>query len=312
MTAKLLVSFLIPVFNGERHIGNALESVLAQDYSNFEVIVVDDGSTDGTAGILQGFKRHSGFKIVTNRKNQGIVGALNRGLTHCTGDLVARLDADDITSPDRLSVQVDLFDGNPSLVLSAGAYERVSPTGKRIKIGAPPMSHGAMFVALLGSNRINHSTATFRRSIAHALGGYRAEWSLVEDYDLWLRLLRVGSYAGTDKLIARTVNDPAGLSLTSSTRQATLMESRRRQEVTSLANEYGKGSTDPLRLLSTAIVAAAADTRRRQLPSKGAETQIRRELARAAAGQSRWRRQYEVIRTLTRVRANALAAAVKG
>jgi glycosyltransferase involved in cell wall biosynthesis len=146
------VSVLLPVYNGGPFIGHALDSVLAQTFSDFEVIVIDDGSTDETADELRKRANDPRIRITRHGQNQGLVASLNDGLAMCSGALVARLDADDSCLPDRLGAQVAAFRDDTKLVLCATDYERVTPDGVVSHRGQPPPTHAALAVALLTGN----------------------------------------------------------------------------------------------------------------------------------------------------------------
>jgi glycosyltransferase involved in cell wall biosynthesis len=189
-----VVSVLMPVFNGGQLVGRAVDSILAQTLTDFELIVIDDGSTDETSAELSDRVGDPRLRVVTHDGNHGLVASLNEGLALCRAELVARLDADDSSSPTRLARQVAVFRTRPQVVLCASAYDRVDPAGRLIRRGVPPRTHAALAVAMLTGNRALHSTAMFRRDAVRDIGGYRDSWFPVEDYDLWLRLLEVGEF----------------------------------------------------------------------------------------------------------------------
>ena len=203
----------MPVFNGELAIRAAIESVLTQTFSALELIVVNDGSTDATAQILdEAAASDPRVRIVTHSENLGLVASLNNGIDHASTDLVARLDADDLAYPTRLARQVAAFEADPDLVLCATGYERVNPNGDVIAQARPPLTHAALAGALLSGNCICHSSVMFQRSAVLAVGGYRSEWFPVEDYDLWLRLIGVGRYVGVTEILVRYLVNPDGVS----------------------------------------------------------------------------------------------------
>src|ERR1700681_359089 len=118
------VTVLMPVFNRERFVGEAIESVIGQDFTEFELLIVDDGSTDRTPQLLREWaRRDSRIVIVTSPVNQGIPTALNAGLRHARAPYVARLDSDDIMMPRRLAAQAAILDTQPDVVLASCAYE---------------------------------------------------------------------------------------------------------------------------------------------------------------------------------------------
>ncbi len=190
-----LVSVLMPVFNGGALVGRAVASIVDQTFADFELVVIDDGSTDETAAELARWADDPRVRVVRHEQNLGLVASLNQGLSLCRGELVARLDADDWSATTRLERQVAVFRSRPEIVLTSSAYDRVDADGRLIRRGVPPRSHAALAVAMLAGTRTQHSTMMFRRDAALAVGGYDASWYPVEDYDLWLRMLDFGEFA---------------------------------------------------------------------------------------------------------------------
>ena len=109
------VSVLMPVFNAERYVGEAIESILCQSFADFEVVVIDDGSTDDSPNILAGLAARDSRLRVLRQGNSGVVAALNRGLKDCRAPLVARMDADDVAHPERLEQQLAFMKANPEI-----------------------------------------------------------------------------------------------------------------------------------------------------------------------------------------------------
>lgn len=191
------VSVLMPVYNAQRYLSEALDSVLAQTYDDFELIAVDDGSTDRSPRILQGYAKRDGRLRVIRRPNRGIVAALNDGLAQSRGELIARMDGDDTCSPARLEKQIALLDGRPDVV-AVGTWATLtdpygSPTGEQ----RPAIDHAAIDATLMqgDGSSIIHATTVIRRGALTAVGGWRAEYNWVEDLDLFLRLAEVGKLA---------------------------------------------------------------------------------------------------------------------
>jgi hypothetical protein len=232
-----LVSVVLPVFNCEEFVAAAVESALSQTGVKFEVVVVDDGSSDGTAEVLARYASDTRLRIVRLPQNLGLTPALNRGVQEARGELIARLDADDLALPGRLAAQVEVFAADPSVVLTACAYDRVLPSGDLVRRAAPPATHGALAMAGWSGNRLCHSAVMFRRSTVLALGGYRVEWYPVEDFDLWLRLLEAGRYRGTSFVGTRYLVNPEGISLQQEQRQLHLVRGRCAEFTTSLLGE---------------------------------------------------------------------------
>jgi hypothetical protein len=181
------VSVVMPVFNAETYLAEAVESVLGQTLSELELVAVDDGSSDGSRAILERFvSADRRVRLVVNEQNQGISGALNRGWRAARAPYIARLDADDVAPRDRLSQQVRFLDTHPSVAVVGGTLITIDTQGRRISTRRFPATNRAIQAALVRWNCFSHPSVTMRRSALEAVGGYR--FRRIEDYDLWLRI----------------------------------------------------------------------------------------------------------------------------
>ncbi len=192
MTPKVTV--LIPVFNREQFVDEAIRSVIEQDFDDFELLLVDDGSTDGTPAVLERWKtRDPRVRVVTSPANLGIPGALNLGLAHARGTYVARLDSDDLMMPRRLAAQAAVLDARPEVSLVSSAIEIVDLDGNHLatRKGDEPQEIMAFllnfFNAVGGGGQV-----MFRLADVVEDGGYARQYPSSEDYDLSVRLLRRG------------------------------------------------------------------------------------------------------------------------
>lgn len=188
---KPKISVLLCVHNGERFVRQALESIYQQTFQDFEVIVVDDGSTDGTPDILQQMK-DARTCIYRNESNLGLTKSLNIGFGFCRGDYIARMDADDVSHPRRFAKQLKFLEENPSC-LAVGSWvgwidEQANQTGT----WNPPVNPDEINERLLSRNAIAHGSAVIRKSALLSAGGYNTEYPYAQDYDLWLRLSEQG------------------------------------------------------------------------------------------------------------------------
>ncbi len=191
---KPRVTVLMPVFNRERFLDEAIESVLGQEFSQLELLIVDDGSTDGTPALLETWARRDARLVVcTLPENQGIPTALNTGLAQARAPYVARLDSDDVMMPGRLAAQAHVLDSRPDVVLVSCAYETMNVDGRSIDTWRGDEPHEAV-VHLLGFYNIvgGGGQVMFRREEVLAEGGYPCAYPSSEDYALWVRLLRRG------------------------------------------------------------------------------------------------------------------------
>src|SRR3954452_9290737 len=149
------VSVVLPVFNGEATIRSAIRSVLKQEYDDFELIVIDDGSTDATTRRLAEIEDRR-VRVLGNDVNLGLGASLNEGLSAATGELIARMDSDDLCHPQRLSRQVAFLDDHAATGLLATARLKVDAQGRHLGVGTPPASHAALWLRLLVGNCISH------------------------------------------------------------------------------------------------------------------------------------------------------------
>ena len=188
------VTVLIPVFNRERFVDEAIRSVIDQDFDDFELLLVDDGSTDGTPNILEAWKqRDPRVVVVRSPTNQGIPGALNLGLAHARGTYVARLDSDDFMMPRRLAEQAAVLDARSEVALVSCAYDIIDIEGNHLRTWKGDEPHEVAVFLLNFFNVIGGGgQVMFRLAEVREEGGYSPEFSTSDDYDLWVRLLRRG------------------------------------------------------------------------------------------------------------------------
>lgn len=184
-----LISVLLPVLNGMPYLPLAVESILNQTLPHFELIVVNNGSTDETSEYLHALSDPR-VRIV-EMPQQGLVAALNRGLSECRAPFIARMDADDIAHSDRLALQVSVFDARPSVALCVGNADLIDGAGQPLGAYRGHTDRREILRRrLLGSavgKPIIHPTASLRKSALEEVGWYR-NFAAAEDRDLWLRI----------------------------------------------------------------------------------------------------------------------------
>ena len=185
---KGLVSVIMPVFNREHYVGDALDSILAQTYTNIEIIVVNDGSTDGSLDVLEDYRnRFSDKLLLINQKNQGQVVARNNGIAACSGEFIAFLDSDDLWLPEKLEKQIPLFDDNIGLVYSA--VYNVSDNGEIIDITyCNERVRGNAYDQMLTGNKMTGGTVVLSRVAVIEVGLFDQSLSAAENWDLWIRV----------------------------------------------------------------------------------------------------------------------------
>ena len=184
------ISVVLPVRNGERFLREAVDSVLAQTVEDFELIVVDDGSTDSTRAIVRGYDDPR-LRLL-ERPPEGLVPALDAGLGAARAPLIARMDADDVSAPHRLERQRLRIEASPRCGMVATWSRVLDEHGREVRIEVLPLDPGDLARRLLLRNPFRHGSTLLRREAVDAVGGYRDDYGHSEDYDLWVRLVRAG------------------------------------------------------------------------------------------------------------------------
>jgi glycosyltransferase involved in cell wall biosynthesis len=206
------VSVLLPAFNAKAWIGEAIASILAQTLSNLELIVIDDGSTDGTADVIRGF---DDTRVRLLRvPNQGMAAALNRALALAGAPLAARQDADDVSEPGRLKAQVAFLDAHPRAALVGTNYTIIDEQGATVFRTSLLTSSDDLRLAQTFANQFCHGSTMFRTDVIRALGGYDAAMAPAEDYDLFARVARDSDVANLRLALYRWRDNPSGMSAT--------------------------------------------------------------------------------------------------
>lgn len=185
-----ILSVLMSVYNGEAFLQRSVESILAQTFTDFEFIIIDDGSTDATPTILAQFSDPR-IRVVT-QANQGLTRTLNTGLGLSHGRFIARMDADDEAMPDRFQKQVDYLQSQPEVVVLGTGYRQVDLLRNRTLDIIPPQSDEAIRRALLHGNPICHPSVMMRRDALLEAGGYDETFRYTQDYELWSRMAGYG------------------------------------------------------------------------------------------------------------------------
>ena len=206
------VSVVIPAYNVEWCVGRAVESVLAQTFRDFEVIVVDDGSTDDTAKVLQ---QYGAALRVVRKSNGGLSSARNAGIAAAGGEMVAFLDADDWWLPAKLERQVDLMRRRPEVGFCSTAASVVDPDDRVINVWRTQPWHGPFLVHLFGAHGDvagSGSAVMARRHLLDKVGGFDEALRSLEDIDMWMRLASEAEYASIDEALVVILKHPDSMS----------------------------------------------------------------------------------------------------
>ena len=188
---KPLISVLVPCYNRERYIEEALLSILEQDYPNFELIVVDDGSQDSSVEKIERLRQHYGFQFY-RQANQGVSAALNTALAHARGEFIATSDSDDVMLPGRLSLQAEYLQNHPEVGCLGGKVVYVNADGQRIKAESASGVRSYSFAELLATaHAVGGPVAMYRREAMEKAGGYDAAIR-IQDFQMTLKIANLG------------------------------------------------------------------------------------------------------------------------
>ena len=189
MVSSPKITVLLPVYNCELYIQTAVESILSQTFTDFEFLIIDDASTDGTLSILKKIN-DSRIQLIEKPVNSGYTNSLNYGLTIAKGEYIARMDADDISYPERFAKQIAYLDTHPEVVVCGTTY-KILGNDKQITL---PIHNEAIKIGLLWGNCISHPSAMIRKSVLEQNKiQYDTTKEPAEDYHLWIQLLHFGA-----------------------------------------------------------------------------------------------------------------------
>jgi len=190
----------MPVHNADKYVGVAIESILNQTFSNFELLIINDGSTDNSATIIHSYK-DARIRYVENNGNLGLIKTLNYGLTLAQGDFIARMDADDISQPFRLEKQVEFMTKNPHIGV-CGTWIRTF--GANSYTNKYPTNSDEIKSELLFQTSIGHATTMIRKDIIKKFNiQYDPNYSHAEDYELWTRISESIEFANIPDILYR-------------------------------------------------------------------------------------------------------------
>ncbi len=183
------ISVLMSVYNGDLFLSAALESILEQSFSDFEYIIVDDASSDNTGAILAEYAaKDARIRVFKNEENLGLTASLNVGLSHCEGRYVARMDADDISLPERFMTQYWFMEDHPDVAVSGSCVAVIDESGKLLGEKNLALTYEEIQSKMLFNNQFIHSTLFFRTDVLKSCGGYDERFKKSQDYELMLRL----------------------------------------------------------------------------------------------------------------------------
>ncbi len=201
MNASPRVTVLLPVYNGELYLLEAIDSILTQTFHDFELLIIDDGSTDESVALIEGI-HDSRIRLVCNGTNKGLVASLNRGIGLAHGEYIARMDADDISLYNRFERQVCFMDANMDVDVCGCWLEAFD--GYKNTIWAPPLSDEEIKSNLFFESVLYHPTVMIRKSaLINGSYHYDFDYPHAEDYELWCRMMKLCRFANIGEVLLR-------------------------------------------------------------------------------------------------------------
>jgi glycosyltransferase involved in cell wall biosynthesis len=210
------VSVVMAVHNGQAYLKEAVDSILRQSFSAFEFIIVDDGSTDRSGEILDACAAADSRIRVIKQENMGLTRSLNRGLSLSRGEFIARMDADDVSLPNRFQLQVNFFETHPDHVLLGAEVLEISPEGDPLCFGGRATDHVEIRRRMLlgGGDAVSHPVVMIRKTALDQVGSYDEAFQTTQDLDLFLRLSEVGQVANLPQHLLLWRQHPASVNKT--------------------------------------------------------------------------------------------------
>jgi len=223
-TKKPLVSVVMPVYNAEPYLKEAIDSILEQTYENFELLAINDGSKDNSGKIIDNYAKNDPRVKAVHQENTGIVTVLNRGIEMAKGEFIARMDSDDVSFPRRFEQQLAVFAKDPNVVLVAGGFEVIDEDGEFLYREVLPAHDRDLKRRMLLRNPLAHGSVMFRKSVIDAVGPYTDEFGPTEDFELWSRIGTAGKFVALEATIFRWRVNSAGITSNNNQLQLKIMK----------------------------------------------------------------------------------------
>ena len=246
------VSVLLPVYNAEKYLALSIDSILSQSWQDFQLIVVDDGSIDASNEIIRKYCAEDSRVVLIEQENQGISSALNNALIIAEGKYCALMNADDISLPDRLSLQFSFLDENPEILVVGGQGYIIDCDGDPVRPLSVVLSHNEIDRSNLltcNQNGIINPSVMFRTASARKIGGYSEKFFVAEDLDFFLRIAEIGYLANLDRLLlyyrqhGKSISDKTQSSIMSECANKAVIDARIRRGLPPLAERTAIATT---------------------------------------------------------------------
>lgn len=208
---SILISVLMPVYNSEKYLKEAIESILDQSYKNIELLIINDGSKDGSDKIIRLYKDKR-IRYISFERNLGLVHVLNLGLKIAKGNYIARMDADDISLPDRMQKQINFLNKNKDYGMVGTLYANMNENREIYEIGGQLLDYEEIKTGIFFINAFCHGSVMFRSDFLRKNKiVYKYNLDIYEDYELWIRLAKITKVANLDEVLYLYMQNPNGM-----------------------------------------------------------------------------------------------------
>ena len=202
----------MPVYNADRYLAEAIGSILDQTHRSFELIIIDDASSDKTREIIEGFAKHDKrIRYIRNDERTGIVPSLNQAISLSRGEYIARMDSDDVAIATRLEKQVEYLEHHKDIALVGSDLTVIDANGKEIGTRIYPKTSAEILSKILFYNPVAHPAVMLRKSVLSSVGGYDPAFTFAEDYELWLRIGKRYKFANLQEPLLKYRLHPAAI-----------------------------------------------------------------------------------------------------
>lgn len=205
MNKEVLISVIMPVYNAEAYLDEAIQSILKQTYNNFEFIIINDGSTDKSLELIKEYEKEDERIILISRENRGLVASLNEGIQKSNGKYIARMDADDISLPERFERQI-IHMKSQDLDICGGNFLSINSQGFLMSLHLTPQSNDLCVLSMVSKVPFAHPTVMIKKKFLnkHNLKYGQSKYKRAEDFDLWIRMYNNGAkFGNTNDIILK-------------------------------------------------------------------------------------------------------------
>lgn len=238
LITNLKVTVLMSVYNGEKRLQEAVESILNQTFTDFEFLIINDASTDCSMKILQSYSDPR-IKIITNKNNLGLTKSLNKGLELAKGKYIARMDADDVSYSTRLEKQVKYLEEHRDVGLVGSSFEIIDEFGNLLSRNIyKTFTYEKIYYALIFNNCIAHSSVMYRRDLVINIGGYDERLARTQDFDLWSRISKKSKIEVIEEVLLKWRNSQSNISNKCKIEQDLIAKSIFEENIRSLKQIY--------------------------------------------------------------------------